>query len=113
MTAEIVDVFIAVHIPFPRAFRVVHVNAVGVGMAGIMSDAARKGLARGRGKFSGFLRALAIGGDDFRIGQKAIRHRYLRDRREISFINLSYHIFTANEKDEISDSDFHLNLNLS
>src|SRR5258708_14632581 len=69
VAAEIVDVLIAVHVPFARALGVVDIDAVGLHVAGIVGDPARQELLGLGCETRRFWRPLSIGRDDLGVGE--------------------------------------------
>src|ERR1051325_3398518 len=76
--AEIIDVAAPVDVPLARPLGVVDVEAIGLDIAGIVCDAARKQGGRRRGARRRSGRSGAIGGDDRRVRRQAVGHIGLR-----------------------------------
>src|SRR5436305_6014194 len=68
VAAEIVDILVAVDIPFARPLGALDIDAVGLDVAGIVGNAARQDVIGLGGETLGASGALAIGGDDLRVG---------------------------------------------
>src|SRR5919108_2655393 len=68
VAAVVVDVAIAIDVPFVGAFGPLDVDAVGLEVAAVMGDAARQQTAGLRGERRRARRPLAIGGFDGQIG---------------------------------------------
>ena len=74
VAAEIVDVLIAIRIPFVPALTAGHIQRIRRQMPAVMGDARGKAFARPLRPFGRGWRLGTIGGDDRRIGKCGIRH---------------------------------------
>jgi hypothetical protein len=76
VAAEIVDILVAVDIPFARSLRPVDIEAIRIETPGIVRQAAREDIAGLLRKAGRTRRLLAVGGNDTRIGEGAVGHLF-------------------------------------
>ena len=80
VAAVIVDVAVAIDVPFVSALAPLDVDAVGLEMAAVMRDAAREQVAGLGGECRRARRAVAIRGFDGQIGERRLPRRGVRSR---------------------------------
>ncbi len=74
VATEIIDILVAVDIPFARSLGALDIDAVRLDVACVMRDAARQDVDGLGSEALRAPRALAIGGNDLRVGQTVIGH---------------------------------------
>src|SRR6516225_818027 len=84
VSAEIIDIAIAVDVPFPRPFGPRNIETVRLDIARIMGNAARKQSGSSLGVGRRTRGCPAIGGNDRRVRRQGVRHTRCSSAWEVS-----------------------------